>query len=106
MQLNRLLAVAIDRGIAVIEDATQAISTELNARKAGNFGDFGVFSFHGLQTLAAEERETRVTDGEKTRDRVLFVRNHRRLPAGKMFWNSEIGSKYKMRSRQLSDWVG
>jgi hypothetical protein len=40
MQMNRLLAVAIDRGIAVIEDATQAISTELNARKAGNFGDF------------------------------------------------------------------
>jgi perosamine synthetase len=65
-----------------------------------------VFSFHGSKTLATEEGETRVTDGEKIRDRVLFVRNHRRLPGGKMFWNSEIGSKYKMRSRQLSDWLG
>jgi perosamine synthetase len=55
----------------VIKDATHAISTELNARKAGNFGDFGVFSLHGSKTLATEAGETRVTDGEKIRDRVL-----------------------------------
>jgi perosamine synthetase len=101
-QMDRLLDVARHHGIAVIEDAAQAIGTEFHSRKAGSFGDVGVFSFHGSKTLTTGEGGMLVTDSEKVRDRVLFLRDHGRQPGGKMFWNSEIAYKYKMSNMQAA----
>lgn len=46
-----IMALARERGILVLEDACQAIGAELDGIKAGNFGDFGVFSFHSHKNL-------------------------------------------------------
>ncbi len=37
--------------ILLIEDVAQAIGTEINGKKAGTFGDFGVFSFHSHKNI-------------------------------------------------------
>lgn len=101
-QMDRLLDVARHYGIPVVEDAAQAVGTEFHARRAGSFGDVGVFSFHGSKTLTTGEGGMLVTDSEKVRDRVLFLRDHGRQPGGKMFWNSEIAYKYKMSNMQAA----
>jgi perosamine synthetase len=101
-QMDRLLDVASRHRIAVIEDAAQAIGSEFHARKAGSFGDIGVFSFHGSKTLTTGEGGMLVTDSDKIRDRVLFLRDHGRQPGGRMFWNSEVAYKYKMSSMQAA----
>jgi len=101
-QMDRLLDVARHHGIPVVEDAAQAVGTEFHARRAGSFGDVGVFSFHGSKTLTTGEGGMLVTDSEKVRDRVLFLRDHGRQPGGKMFWNSEIAYKYKMSNMQAA----
>ena len=37
--------------ILLIEDVAQAMGTEINGKKAGTFGDFGVFSFHSHKNI-------------------------------------------------------
>jgi perosamine synthetase len=39
--------VAKRHGIAIVEDAAEAIGSQYEGKKAGSFGDTGVFSFHG-----------------------------------------------------------
>ena len=88
--------------IAVIEDAAEAIGSEFNKRKAGGFGDTGVFSFHGSKTLTTGEGGMLVTDREDLYRRALFLRDHGRPPGDKMFFNTEVAYKYKMSSMQAA----
>jgi len=37
--------------IILIEDTAQALGTEINGKKAGSFGNFGVFSFHSHKNI-------------------------------------------------------
>ena len=46
-----IMALARKRGILVVEDACQAIGADIDGVRAGNFGDFGVFSFHSHKNL-------------------------------------------------------
>lgn len=49
--MDALLAVTRPRGIAVVEDAAQAIGAEDNGRQAGSMGDIGCFSFYPSKNL-------------------------------------------------------
>lgn len=42
---------AKENGILLIEDVAQALGTEINGKKAGTFGDFGIFSFHSHKNI-------------------------------------------------------
>jgi perosamine synthetase len=100
--MDGILAVARRHGIAVIEDAAEAIGSEYHGRKAGSFGDTGVFSFHGSKTVTTGEGGMLVTDRESVRERVLLLRDHGRKPGDKLFWNVEVAYKYKMSSLQAA----
>lgn len=39
------------QGILLIEDVAQAMGTQIDGKKAGTFGDFGVFSFHSHKNM-------------------------------------------------------
>lgn len=43
---------AKSRGIILIEDVAQAIGTEIGNKKAGTFGDIGIFSFHSHKNIS------------------------------------------------------
>jgi len=94
--------IAREHGVAVIEDAAEAIGAELKGRRAGSLGDIGVFSFHGSKTLTTGEGGMLVTDSDNIRERVLVLRDHGRTPGDTMFFNREIGYKYKMSSMQAA----
>lgn len=100
--MDAILEIAEKYGIAVIEDAAEAIGSEYKGRKAGSFGDVSTFSFHGSKTLTTGEGGMLVTDREDIYQRCLFLRDHGRDPQGKMFWNSEVAYKYKMSSMQAA----
>jgi perosamine synthetase len=101
-EMNALLEVARAHGLAVVEDAAEAAGAEYEGRRAGSFGDVGVFSFHGSKTLTTGEGGMLVTDDESLFRRVHVLRDHGRKPGDKQFWNTEIAYKYKMSSMQAA----
>lgn len=97
-----ILDVARRHNILLIEDAAEAVGSEFDGRKAGGFGQTGVFSFHGSKTLTTGEGGMLVTDNEDIYNRVLFLRDHGRQPGDKLFHNTEVAYKYKMSSMQAA----
>jgi perosamine synthetase len=100
--MDAIQAVARGHGIAIIEDAAQAIGAQYKGKMAGSFGDAGVFSFHGSKTLTTGEGGMLVTDLDNLYERALILRDHGRKPGDKMFFNAEIAYKYKMSSMQAA----
>jgi len=91
-----------DREISLIEDAAEAIGSELGGRKAGSFGETSAFSFHGSKTVTTGEGGMLVTNSEETYRRSRFLQDHGRAPGDTMFWNTEVAHKYKMSSMQAA----
>jgi perosamine synthetase len=100
--LEEIQAIAVRHGVAVIEDAAEAVGGERGGRKAGSFGRAGVFSFHGSKTLTTGEGGMLVTDDDELFARVLVLRDHGRRPGDKAFDNKEVAFKYKMTSLQAA----
>ena len=94
--------VARRHNIFIIEDAAEALGAEYKGKRAGSFGDTGVFSFHGSKTLTTGEGGMLVTDRADLYGRIQILRDHGRNPGDRMFWNSEIAHKYKMSSMQAA----
>lgn len=97
-----ILEIARRHNISVIEDAAEALGSEYKGKKAGVFGDTGTFSFHGSKTMTTGEGGMLVTDNKDIFNRVLFLRDHGRKPGDVMFFNAEVGYKYKMSSMQAA----
>jgi perosamine synthetase len=101
-----ILAIAQRYGIAVIEDAAEAIGSEYCHSKAGSFGAISTFSFHGSKTLTTGEGGMLVTDSVEIYERCLVLRDHGRKLDEKTFWNSEVAYKYKMSNLQAALGLG
>lgn len=100
--LDAIAAIAQRHGIAVIEDAAEAVGAEYKGRRAGSMGVAGVFSFHGSKMLTTGEGGMLLTDDDALYSRALILRDHGRTPGDTMFYNSEVGYKYKMSSMQAA----
>lgn len=80
------------RGIALIEDAAEAIGSKLSEKRAGSFGNASVFSFHRTKTLTTGEGGMLVTDDPVLYERCKFLRDHGRAPG--TYFNTEVTFKY------------
>ena len=97
-----LEAVAKQHNIALIEDSAEAIGSMHGGRPAGAFGVASVFSFHGSKTLTTGEGGMLLTDDEALYQRCLKMRDHGRAPGDIMFYNDEVGFKYRMSAMQAA----
>lgn len=101
--LAELQALAERHGLALIEDAAEALGSEYRGRKAGSLSTFSVFSFHGTKVMTTGEGGMLVTHDEALLKRAQQLNNHGRA-AGDMrqFWPSELGHKYKISNLQAA----
>jgi perosamine synthetase len=99
---DRLAEIAARHGVALIEDAAEAVGSRWRDRPAGSFGVMSAFSFHGSKTLTTGEGGMLVLDDDGLLDRVLRQRDHGRAPGDTMFFSEEVGWKYKMSSMQAA----
>jgi len=98
-----LRAVADRHGLRIVEDAAEAIGTTLFDRRAGAFGDTGVFSFHGTKTMTTGEGGMLVTSDEQVYRRCLKLRDQGRdQNARGRLWNDEVAFKYRMSGVQAA----
>jgi perosamine synthetase len=101
--MNRLLAIGQRHGIAVIEDAAEALGSIYQNKRAGSMGAFGAFSFHGSKTVTTGEGGMFVTDDSARYETVLTLSNHGRARGQiKQFWPDMIGFKYKLSNVQAA----
>jgi len=92
----RLREIASRHGLGLIEDAAEALGSEMLGRRAGAFGDLAAFSFHGSKTVSTGEGGMLVTDDDALHARVTVLRDHGRPSGDRFFQNEEIAFKYKM----------
>jgi len=101
-EMQDILAFAETKDIFVIEDAAQALGSEYRGQKAGSFGAFSVYSFHGTKILTTGEGGMILTDDEELYKRCLKLRDLGRNNSDKLFWNDEVAHKYKMSNIQAA----
>ena len=95
--MDRLLEIGARHGVAVIEDAAEAIGSAWGERRAGSMGAFGTFSFHGTKTVTTGEGGMFVTNDTALFERVTTLSNHGRdASEPRQFFPTVTGYKFKM----------
>jgi perosamine synthetase len=103
--MDPILALARQRGIAVVEDAAHALPASRGNRAAGSIGDVGALSFYATKTVTTGEGGMLVTDSDAVADRARVMRLHgisrdawkRYTAAGSWYYEIEdVGFKYNL----------
>jgi perosamine synthetase len=101
--MARLRDLANQYGLFLIEDAAEALGSEVGGHKAGSLSDVAVFSFHGTKTITSGEGGMLVCNSDKIYEKAFLQSNHGRLPSKHtIFWMDELGVKYKMSNLQAA----
>ncbi len=75
--MDALREIADEHGLALYEDAAQALGATLDGRQAGSFGRWGAFSFYPSKTLGCfGDAGALVTDDDELAAEVRAMRNH------------------------------
>jgi dTDP-4-amino-4,6-dideoxygalactose transaminase len=83
--MNALQAIAERHGIAIVEDAAQALGSRYKGRFAGTFGAFGTFSFYPAKTLGSfGDAGALVTNNDDIGRAVGLLRDHGRDDTGRV----------------------
>jgi perosamine synthetase len=90
-----ILEVAERCGLAVLEDACEAIGATYRGRLVGSFGRAATFSFYPNKQLTTGEGGAVVTDSPVLADACRRMRNHGRLAGGPLV-HRELGFNYRM----------
>ena len=72
--MDQIRSVTKGRGIAIVEDAAQAIGARQGARAAGSFGT-GCFSFYATKNVTTAEGGAVATDDDAIADELRILRN-------------------------------
>ena len=95
--MDEIMSLAKEHGIAVIEDAAEGLGSVYKGRKAGAIGDMATFSFHGTKTVTTGEGGALIVQSPELYEKLLVLESHGRDPKiSKQFWCEKVGYKYKM----------
>jgi dTDP-4-amino-4,6-dideoxygalactose transaminase len=99
-EMKSLNALAQRHGLTVIEDAAQAIGSELEGRRAGSWGDMGAFSFYPTKNLGgAGDGGLVTTRSESLAKRLKLLHVHGMEPR---YYHSIIGINSRLDSFQAA----
>lgn len=95
--------IAKKHGLRFIEDCCEALGGVLGDRKAGSFGDCGVFAFYPNKQITTGEGGMIVTDSEEIRDLCRSYRNQGRATQA---WLSHARLGYNYRISEITATLG
>lgn len=96
VRMDEVNAIASDRSLAVIEDACQALGTELRCRKAGTLSDVGVFGFYPNKQITLAEGGAIATWDEHSAELLRILRNQGRDSRSNGLIHSHLGYNYRL----------
>ena len=94
--LKKIAMIAEKHQLILIEDACEALGAEWRGKKAGAFGQAGVFGFYANKQITTGEGGAVVTNNETLAARLRSLRNQGRTPTGEWFEHAEIGYNYRL----------
>ncbi len=98
--MDPIMDVARDAGVAVIEDAAQAIGAAYKSRQAGTIGTIGCFSFFPTKNLGAFGDGGLITTGDRAlAHEIRLLRNHGAEPK---YFHKRIGGNFRLDAIQAA----
>jgi perosamine synthetase len=88
-------------GIALVEDAAEALGTSIEAVKAGALGDVAAFSFYGNKTITTGEGGMVTTNDQRLAERIRFLKDHGMSPE-RRYYHSELAFNCRMTNMQAA----
>lgn len=99
-EMDRLMEIAGEYGLILIEDAAEAHGAIYKGRKVGSIGDAGCFSFAWNKNLTTGEGGMVTIDDEDSAIIIQSLRNHGKARGGKR--GARLGYNYKMTDVQAA----
>ena len=94
-KMSEILAVAKEFNVPVIEDAAEALGSEIKNKPCGGFGDFGILSFNGNKIITTSGGGALLSNDPEIIDKAKFLASQSRDPAPH-YQHSHIGYNYRM----------
>ncbi len=94
-KMDEIMAIADKYGIAVVEDAAEALGSEYKGKKCGLFGRFGCLSFNGNKIITTSGGGALICHSEEEAVRVKFYATQAREPRP-YYYHEVIGFNYRL----------
>lgn len=94
--MDGLCKFARENQLRVIEDACEALGSELIGQKAGTFGDMSVFAFYPNKQITTGEGGIILTDHEEWADLCVSLRNQGRSTKNAWLSHERLGYNYRL----------
>jgi perosamine synthetase len=99
--MESLLALGREHGIAVIEDAAEALGSLIGEKPAGTLGMINTFSFHATKTITTGEGGLVVTNDDELARKARLYRSHG-LSRERHYWHEVPGNNFRMTNLQAA----
>ena len=94
-RMDEIMAIASRYGIAVVEDAAEALGSEFDGKKCGTIGDYGVLSFNGNKIITTSGGGALICPDKTAADRVKFLSTQARENRP-YYYHTTIGYNYRL----------
>ncbi len=82
-------------GVAVVQDAAEAVGSTYRGRSAGTQGDIGIFSFNGNKIMTTSSGGAVLAPDPEVADRVRYLATQARQPVAH-YEHTEVGFNYRL----------
>jgi perosamine synthetase len=96
VDIDALLGVSRDYGIALIEDAAESLGSSVGGQHTGTFGLMGTLSFNGNKTITTGGGGALLTNDAELGKRIKHITTTAKLPHRWNFSHDEVGYNYRM----------
>ena len=94
-----------ENGAILISDATEALGSEYNGIKSGNFGDYSVLSFNGNKIITTSGGGMLLTPTQEKKDKAIFYATQAKEKE-RHYQHEEIGYNYRLSNISAAIGVG
>ncbi|MFD2513661.1 DegT/DnrJ/EryC1/StrS family aminotransferase [Pontibacter locisalis] len=94
-KLKKIMAIADEYEIPVVEDAAEALGSRYGGHQVGTFGRVGIFSFNGNKIITTSGGGALITEDKALAEQARFLANLAKDPAPH-YQHSQMGYNYRL----------
>jgi len=106
VNMKKVLKIAKNKKIKIIEDAAEMIGQNYNGKKCGSFGEISTFSFYANKHITTGEGGMILTNDKKYYEKCKSLRNLCFGTSGNRFNHDDIGWNYRFTNIQAALGLG